>query len=130
LDIYRTEWDDYILKDADGNEISLITGGPADEADVQPTHQVRLGTEYLHIKDRYVIPFRCGIFYDPAPADGKPDDIYGFSLGSGIAGGKMIFDVAYQYRFGNDVNKSILKGYDFSQDLKEHTVYSSVIVHF
>ncbi len=36
----------------------------------------------------------------------------------------------YQYRFGNDADSSALKNWNFSQDTDEHTVYSSVVVHF
>ena len=74
-------------------------------------------------------PFRGGVFYDPAPADGKPDDYFGFSLGSGIAVGSFVFDMAYQYRFGKDVGESLVEGFDFSQDVEEHTVYMSIIIH-
>ena len=129
-DIYRTEWDDFVLTDAQGNRTSPITGNPVSESNIDPTHQVRIGTEYLLIKPEYVIPVRAGIFYDPAPAEGSPDDYFGFSLGSGIAYGRFIFDIAYQYRFGNDVGTSMLQNLEFSQDVKEHTIYSSVIVHF
>jgi long-subunit fatty acid transport protein len=131
VDIYRTEWDDFVLTDANGNETSPITGQPISESDIDPTHQVRMGAEYLLIKPKYVIPLRAGVFYDPAPAEGSPDDYFGFSLGSGIAYGRfIIFDIAYQYRFGNNVGTSILQNLNFSQDMEEHTVYSSVIVHF
>jgi long-subunit fatty acid transport protein len=130
VDVYRTEWDDYVLTTENGDEISPINGEPADDADIEPTHQVRLGAEYLHITDKYVIPIRGGLFYDPAPADGEPDKFYGFSLGSGIARGRFVFDTAYQYRFGNDVGEFILEDFNFSQDVKEHTLYASVIVHF
>ena len=129
-DIYRTEWDDFVLTDANGNETSPITGQPISESDIDPTHQVRMGAEYLLIKPKYVIPLRAGVFYDPAPAEGSPDDYFGFSLGSGIAYGRFIFDIAYQYRFGNNVGTSILQNLNFSQDMEEHTVYTSVIVHF
>jgi len=74
---------------------------------------------------------------DPAPAEVNPDDYYGFSLGAGIGidtkGNvikKYIFDIAYQFRFGNDVASSMTQLYDFSQDIYEHTVYASIIVHF
>jgi long-subunit fatty acid transport protein len=129
LDVYRTEWDDFVLTDEDGNETSPITGTSVSESDVEPTHQVRLGAEYLFIGTRYVVPLRAGVFYDPAPADGNPDDYYGFSLGTGLAVGRFIFDIAYQYRFGNDVSTHVLKGFDFSQDVEEHTVYGSFILH-
>ena len=129
-DIYRTEWDDFVLTDSSGNQTSPITGQPISETSIDETHQVRVGAEYLFITPKYVIPLRAGMFYDPAPAQGSPDDFFGFSIGSGIAKGRFIFDIAYQYRFGNDVGTSILQNLNFSQDVKEHTVYSSVIVHF
>ena len=130
IDIYRTEWDDYILTDSNGNRTSPISGEYIGDSDIDPTHQVRMGAEYLFIKSNYVIPLRGGIFYDPAPAEGSPDDFYGLSLGSGIAYGRFLFDIAYQYRFGNNVGTSIMKNLNFSQDASEHTVYSSVIIHF
>ncbi|MBU2550187.1 MAG: outer membrane protein transport protein [Proteobacteria bacterium] len=129
LDVYRTEWGDFLLKDANGRETSPITGKLADESTIEPTHQVRLGAEYLIIRDKYTVPLRAGVFYDPSPAEGQPDSYYGFSLGTGLAIGRFIFDVAYQYRFGDDVGGSILKGLGFSQDIREHILYMSVIIH-
>lgn len=130
IDIYRTEWDEYVLRDADGNEVSPVNNKPTDEAEIDPTNQVRIGCEYLHITNSYAVPIRGGIFYDPAPAEGRPDDYYGFSLGSGMARGKVVFDIAYQYRFGNDVAGHLYDNLDFSQDLREHTLYASIIYHF
>lgn len=130
FDVYRTEWDDFILTDADGNKISPISGKPESDADVDPTTQVRLGAEYLIINDRFIVPVRGGAFYDPAPAEGNPDDIYGFSLGTGIAMGKIVFDLAYQYRYGNEIGTYIMESIDFSMDIREHTVYASLIYHF
>jgi long-subunit fatty acid transport protein len=130
FDIYRTAWDDFELKDGQGNAFSPISGRPSSESDIDPTHQVRIGAEYLIITPKYIIPLRAGLFYDPAPAEGSPDDFFGFSIGSGIAVGRWIFDMAYQYRFGNDVGKSMIQNLDFSQDVEEHTLYSSLIVHF
>ena len=82
------------------------------------------------LKDRFIVPIRGGIFYDPAPANGDPEDIYGFSLGSGLVIGKMVFDMAYQYRFGNDIGTNIMEPMDFSMDVQEHTFYGSLIYHF
>ena len=129
-DFYRTEWGDYAHEDSKGNKTCPITGLPESESDVDATHQVRIGAEYLFIKQSYVIPFRGGVFYDPAPAQGSPDAYFGFSVGSGIAYGWFVFDLAYQYRFGNNVGGSILQNFDFSQDVREHTVYASMIAHF
>ncbi|MDM8525118.1 outer membrane protein transport protein [Desulfococcaceae bacterium HSG8] len=132
-DIYRTEWGDFILEDAEGNKTAPVSGLPQGKSDIDPTHQIRIGAEYLLFdtaRSKYVIPLRCGIFYDPAPAEGSPDDFYGFSAGTGIVMGKFVFDIAYQYRFGRDVGTFMLQELDFSQDINEHTLYSSVIIHF
>ena len=130
LDLYRTEWDNFIHKDANGVKTSFVSGKPTAESDVDPTTQVRLGAEYLHIKSDYVIPVRCGLFYDPAPQEGGADDYYGITMGTGFAKGRIVFDIAYQFRWGNDVGESLVKTLNFSQDVREHTVYSSLIVHF
>jgi hypothetical protein len=68
---------------------------------------VRLGTEYLFIKEKYVVPVRFGIFYDPEPAMKSPDDFYGFSIGTGYARGRVAFDLSYQYRYGKDVTTDV-----------------------
>lgn len=131
-DIYRTEWDDYKYTDHQGIVSSPISGRLYEESDVKPTHQLRLGMEYLFIDTGHevIIPLRAGIFYDPAPAEGNPDDYFGISLGSGFAYKSFIFDIACQYRFGRDVGTSFLEELKLSQDVNEFTVYSSVIVHF
>lgn len=133
-DIYRTEWQDFILTESIGTEISPITNKLSSESDIDPTYQIRAGAEYLfvHATSNYVVPIRAGLFYDPEPAEGSSDDFYGFSLGTGIAIGRYIFDMACQYRFGNDVGRSRIQGYDFSfsQDVEEYMIYSSLIIHF
>lgn len=131
-DVYYTQWKDMVIKDASGQETSPITGKSADESDIDPTRQVRTGMEYLVIdpEKHYVIPIRAGLFYDPAPSEGEPDDYYGLSLGSGFAMDKYIFDVTYMYRFAHDVGDSTVQHNEFSQDVKDHSVYSSMIIHF
>ena len=129
LDIYRTEWGDFELRDPRGNKTSPITGKSINESGIDATHQIRLGAEYLIIKPKFVIPARVGFFYDPAPSEGDPDDYFGFSVGTGIVHGPVVFDIAYQYRFGNDVGSSIMQNLAFSQDVQEHTVYASLIFH-
>jgi long-subunit fatty acid transport protein len=131
-DAYRTHWEKFLLKQEDGTKISAVTAKSEAESDVDPTCQVRLGAEYLLINKNknYVIPLRMGLFYDPAPADKNPDDYYGISLGTGFAKGKVIFDIAAQYRFGRDVGGSIFPYNRFSQDVDEFKVYSSIIIHW
>jgi len=132
-DIYRTDWQNFIFKGSNSDDISPVTGKTEDESDVEPTHQIRVGAEYLFInkESNYVIPLRAGMFYDPMPAEGSPDSVYGISIGSGFVRGKIAFDMAFQYRFGNDAGHSAAPAdYDFSQDISEFSVYSSLIIHF
>lgn len=130
LDIFKTEWGKFVLIREDGEKRSPISGHPHSESEVDSTYQIRMGCEYFILAQRYSIPLRAGIFYDPAPSEGNPDDYYGFSLGLGIKTGKTDLDMAYQYRTGKNVSKYILSYLDFSQDIEEHTVYLSMIYHF
>jgi long-subunit fatty acid transport protein len=130
LDFYRTDWQDYVITQADGREISPITGQDPNLSDTQPTHQIRVGGEYLFIRKNSVIPVRAGLFYDPEPTANSPDDFYGISIGSGIAKGRIVFDAAYQYRWGNDVRMVRLGTEEVEQDVQQHTIYMSLIYHF
>lgn len=130
LDIYRTEWGNYVMHTADGRDLSPITGRPENESDVNATTQVRVGGEYLIIGEEMVIPLRAGLFYDPEPADGSPDNFWGLSVGSGICYKEFVYDIAYQYRFGRNVRSAIIGDETSRQDVEQHTVYMSVIYHF
>ena len=131
-DIYRTEWQNCILKNQDGEKYSFISSKQEEESNIDPTHQVRCGVEYLIIdkNNQCIIPLRGGIFYDQAPSEGSPDDFFGFSLGTGFASGPYIFDIAFQYRFSSDAGESKVLVDGFSQKLNEYQLYSSIIYHF
>ncbi|SLM27717.1 conserved exported hypothetical protein [Desulfamplus magnetovallimortis] len=130
LDYHRTLWNDFEYIDADGNKTSPVNGLSLEESGIDPVNSLRMGAEYLIIKDNIVIPVRMGIFYDPAPAKSSPDEYMGFSIGTGLAWRWCVVDVAYQFRYGNDVGTSLIQGTDFSQDIEEHIVYCSLITHF
>ncbi|PID73227.1 MAG: hypothetical protein CSB33_04715 [Desulfobacterales bacterium] len=132
-DIYKTHWDQFTYRNQSGEKISPVTGRPRDRSHVDTTCQVRLGAEYLIINrpEKYVIPLRCGVFYDPAPSEGSPDDIFGCSLGAGYTqNDRFSFDMAYQYRSGNDVGNPLFYGAGFSQDIEEHKVCVSFILYW
>jgi long-subunit fatty acid transport protein len=129
-DSYRTEWEDFVLKDSEGQKSSPVSKLPLGKSDIDATNQFHIGGEYLFIQPSYTIPVRAGFFYDPAPAQGSPDDYYGFSLGTGIGIDRFVFDAAYVYRFGRDVAESLIPGMKFSQDVDEHSFYTSLIIHF
>lgn len=130
LDFYRTDWQRYVITQADGRKISPFNGEEISETDTQPTHQIRIGGEYLVIRKGVVIPIRAGVFYDPEPTTHNPDDFYGVSIGSGIAKGRIVFDIAYQYRWGNNVRTVKLGQEEVGQDVKQHVGYMSLICHF
>lgn len=139
LDLYRTEWGNFILTNEQGEHSSPITGMPEGQSDIAATLQVRTGIQYIlnDLRLRYheaIIPVRFGLFYDPAPAENDPDDFYGFSMGTAVSLKKasrtrFSIDIAYQYRTGRDVGRSILQHLDFSQDIDEHSIYLSLIYY-
>jgi long-subunit fatty acid transport protein len=131
LDVYHTRWDKFVLENSIGERISPITAAFTRISDVSATTQVRLGTEYLFILTNTVIPVRCGLFYDPEPANNHPEDFWGFSLGTGISIKNILFDIAYQYRTGNNVGKQALTGMPSTEaDVTQHLVIASLIYHF
>ena len=130
FDVYRTEWDQFKLKDGDGNRINPITGKPTHESSSRETHQVRLGAEYLFIFPRTVIPLRWGVFYDPEPSEKNPDDYWGFSLGSGISIGDLIFDCAYQFRYGSNVKGDVFDISSTKADVTQHLFMTSLNLSF
>lgn len=131
LDIYRTEWSQYLLKDEEGNKFSPIDGLPEDESDIKDTTQIRFGGEYLILNPeaKTVIPIRAGFFYDPAPAKTNDNKFYGISIGSGIGYKRFFFDLAYQLRWGNDVDTDTLIS-NSEADVTQHTILFSIIYHF
>jgi len=131
LDAYRTEWSKYTLTDGQGNEFDPITGRPKSESNVKDTTQVRIGGEYLFIQEEknLVVPLRAGFYYDPEPADGKVEDFYGISVGSGIGYKEFIFDMAYQLRWGHQVDSGNLIA-NSKADVTQHLILASVIYHF
>ncbi len=129
FDIYRTEWSKYILTDAEGNEFSPIDGRFKSDSDVGDTTQIRIGGEYLFIGEETVVPVRGGLFYDPEPSEGSPEDFYGIAVGTGIGYKKYIFDVAYQFRWGHNVDTGNLINTS-TADITQHLLLTSVIIHF
>ncbi len=130
LDVFRTEWDHFVLEDGSGRRMSPVTGRPTHETRVDPTHQVRLGAEYLFIFKNTVVPLRCGLFYDPEPSEKSPEDFWGFSVGAGISLGPAVIDCAYRFRRGEDVEGEVLDIPSAEADVTQHLFMLSVIYHF
>jgi len=130
-DFYETHWHHFLLR-TENHEICPLSGRARTEFQMDRTYQVRIGGEYIWINpvQRRLIPFRFGFFYDPMPSENNGDDIYGFSLGTGwTVLDKFSIDVAYQFRYGNDVGGHYLSNLGFSQDIRESKVYCSLIFY-
>ena len=76
-----------------------------------------------------MVPLRAGFFYDPEPADEKVKDFYGITVGSGIGYKRFIFDMAYQLRWGHQVDSGNLIA-NSKADVTQHLILASVIYHF
>lgn len=129
LDVTWTDWSEYEQEDEDGIK-SRPLGGASTDRKIDDTYAVRCGTEYLIFGKKVIIPVRGGLFYDPRPSLDDPTDVYGFSVGSGITFKRFSLDVAYQFRWANDVDGEDfgLSGADF--DLNDHMLLASIIVYF
>jgi long-subunit fatty acid transport protein len=138
FDVYRTQWDEFIIKTDQGKYSPLFALPSTDDFSyndiptIKPTHQIRVGSEYLYLNkaQQMVIPFRWGIFYDPVPGKGSPDKSWGFSLGSGVSKSPYNFDIAFQYRHASNLGEDYQYGHIKSFDLSETILYTSFIYHF
>jgi len=129
FDLYRTEWSEFVIVDALGNETNPLTSLPASQGELGDTTQVRFGTEYLFIGEKYVVPVRAGLFYDPEPVTNGTDDYYGFSVGTGIASGRVVIDMSYQFRMGDGVTADLPGITGASADIDQHAVMFSAIFY-
>ena len=130
LDVTWTDWTQYQYHE-NGKDTNPLTGDPAAESEAADTVTGRLGAEYLLIRPRCLIPLRCGLGYDPAPGVDRTDDFYTASVGAGVQLGKRWnVDIAYEFRWGNQVNGATLRGIEATQNLRQHRVLASVILYF
>lgn len=161
LDVTRIDWDDFVKKIKHAamgsfilqDKVSPITGLPKSLSPHDPTWTLRLGGEYVFVQPRkpkqnYLPSVRAGLFYDPEPAggrkdsfwgpvrgDGEADDYYGFAFGAGVLiRNRVNIDAAYQYRWGNNVERDTLAGgfleTDFDEDVRSHTLSLSTVIYF
>jgi len=130
LDVSRVHWSDFSLQASIRDTLLVENGAPSGKGQAvlrgqgDDTTSVRLGAEYLWIRPKVVIPFRTGFFYDPEPGEGGIDNFFGFSLGSGIAVNKVLFDMAYTFRTGTVHSTAT------DTTVYQHTILASVIYHF
>ena len=131
LDLYRTEWSRFIVRDSAGNEFNGRDNASLSQGRLKNTTQVRLGTEYLFIGQNRVIALRAGVFSDPEPERGRLDRFHGFTIGTGYSTGKYALDASYQYRTGKNVTSDVKNlANDVKMDVTQQTVMVSGIYYF
>ena len=128
-DVTWSQWSEHTYSE-NGKETNPVSIQDVSREELDDTYTVRLGAEYLIIRERYTVPLRCGLGYDPSPAVDGVDDYYTVSVGTGLQFRRFMFDLAYEYKWGRDVNGDILRGYDTSEDTRRHRVLASLIVYF
>ena len=129
-DVTWTDWSEFTFKE-EGEKTNPVSGRPVSEDRLDDTFTLRLGGEFLLIRDNYVVPFRCGMGYDPAPGVDSVDDFYTINVGSGIQLFERVnFDIAYEFRWGDNVNGDTFQGIKASEDIRQHRMLASMIYYF
>ena len=128
-DVQFTEYSEFFLEDESGARTRPIAGAP-EGAEIGDTYEVRMGCEYLIFKEESIIPLRAGLFWQQKPSIGSPQDFVGFSVGTGLILNDLLFDVAYQFKFGNNLDGADIGIPGTMYDSFEHLVLFSVIKHF
>ncbi len=126
-DVTWTDWSDYrfIENGQESNPLNSTID------DLKDTFTVRFGGEFLFISENYLLPIRWGAGYDPTPGITQVDDYYTVNLGVGLQlHNRINFDLAWEYRWGKDVNVDTLKSFGISQDIHRHRILASMICYF
>lgn len=144
-DVTWVPWGDFRLIDEAENEF-LISGDPVGDNDFKPAGSsspdphvdavvtVRTGIEQLFRLDGWLLAVRSGVFYDPEPSRGAPENFWGCSAGIGATFSHFSVDVAYQFRFGLDVTgiallRNVIEAPDQSIDIYRHSLYASLVYY-
>lgn len=150
FDVTWTDWSEWVQKTkVSGSSTRTNTrpiGGGSEHDEIDDTYAVRFGTEYLIFREKGVIAFRGGLFFEPRPSlgsptgfdnagnptgfDGNPTDVWGFSLGTGLTTKRFSLDAAYQFRLVRDMEGNDIGLPDTDIDSVENLFLTSLIIYF
>ena len=102
---------------------------PAHEG-ISNTWSTKAGIEYLLYFEDEIIPLRGGLFYDPEPSIDEPIDVFGFSLGAGLTTEQFSLDIAYQFRYADNIDARDFGIIGGKYDEREHRLFCSLITKF
>jgi long-subunit fatty acid transport protein len=93
------------------------------------TEEIRVGAEYVLIRGRLRIPLRVGYFNDKQINNASldtPPRFNGFTIGTGIVLGRVLFDVAYLYESGEFFEATEIASGESPTTATQETVRNSV----
>ena len=96
--------------------------------DQQDTQQLRAGVEYVIVGDRVKFPIRAGTFSDNQyfrSASGAAPRFYGWTAGTGVIIGGILFDVAYVHEGGNYTDQQGVQN-----RISSYRVFASLIYRY
>ena len=141
-DVSCTDWSDFWIRGRNGNRISPINERNFDaflfdQPKFEETYTVRLGAEYVFIPKqpdeelKRIWSLRGGIFYDEEPAHHEPDSFWGIAVGGGLLSHQRVnIDLAYQLRYGHDVNGEMIRGIEsFGEDIFQSRFLISTVIY-
>lgn len=154
FDVTWTDWSEWVQKVKVSDtpppfgqwNNSRPIGGGTEHDEIDDTVAVRFGTEYLIFREKEVLALRGGLFYEPRPSLGDPDeydehgnptdfngdptDVWGFSLGVGFSTKRFSLDAAYQFRYVRDMEGRDMGLPGTEIDSTENMFLTSLIVYF
>lgn len=154
LDVTRRKWDRFVetrrgFLFGEPRRTSPITGLSKWRSPHDPTWTVRVGAEYVFFNPKqplrnYLPSVRIGAMYDPEPSGGRqvnflglgpvtgePDEFWGITAGFGVLiRNRVNIDLAYQYRWANDVRKDTIAMWDVDADVEQHALFLSTVIYF
>lgn len=129
-DVFWTDWSDYSFTE-NGSETNPITGQSHSNGKLKDTVSLRFGCEHIfniESESQILFPVRFGLAYEPRPSVGGTDDFYAISFGGGIQKGNIAFDLAYEYRWGNEARYVLHNSIpDSKEDIEFHRFMASLI---
>jgi len=125
LDLGWTRWSELSIESVgvEGSPLSPVV----DTADQEDSYSVRLGGEQLFILPSAVLAVRAGAFYEGLPgltqaqlsedARATTEHYFGLAAGLGLGFRHLVYDLAVQWRFANNVGSGVLAASDRSVDI-------------
>ncbi|HEV8254772.1 MAG TPA: hypothetical protein VGQ78_08455 [Vicinamibacteria bacterium] len=99
-----------------------LTSGKTRQKD---TEQIRVGMEYVFIRERFKWPVRAGYFSDRqivTDIEGRAPRYNGVTVGAGVVIGPLLFDIAFLYESGDFIESN-----DSQTSIKARKFLASVI---